>query len=123
VVLIGREVDVGMLDLKGDLETRFVLLSLLKVFEERRAIWEGCTCCGCCCWESRFAILSGEVGVAAAMDGGEDELQPSPDSRRMEDLTGSFTSGGVVGVRRRSRRGVSWRGLGVVIDDGDDECG
>ena len=26
-----------------------------------------------------------------------------------------------MGVRRRSRRGVSWRGLGVVIDDGDDD--
>jgi hypothetical protein len=119
VVLIGREEEEGICDLKGDLETRLVLFSRLKVFDERRAIWEGCTC-----WDdgSRFAILRGDVGVVAMDDGGEDELQPRPDSRRMDDLTGSLTSGGVA-VRRRSLRGVSWRGLGVVISDDDDDEG
>jgi hypothetical protein len=58
--------------------------------------------------------------------GGGDEFQPSPDSRRIEDLTGSlpFALGELLlfEVRRRSRNGVNGRGLGVlVVIDGDED--
>jgi hypothetical protein len=38
----GAEDGVGIWDWKGDFETRFVLFSLLNVFDERRAICDGC---------------------------------------------------------------------------------
>jgi hypothetical protein len=54
-------------------------------------------------------------------DGGGEEFQPRPDSRRIDDLTGS-----AVGEfeRRRSRKGEIGCGFGVVIvtsDNGDAE--
>jgi hypothetical protein len=69
-------------------------------------------------------MRSGEVPFAFELGGGE-ELQPSPDSRNIDDLTGSL--GLALGeceleVSRRSRKGVSGRGLGVlIVRDGDDE--
>jgi hypothetical protein len=65
-------------------------------------------------------MRSGEVVVA---DGfvfelvGGDELHPRPDSRRIEDLTGSIALpfGELFEIIRRSRSGVSGRGLDVLI--------
>jgi len=102
---------VGICDLKGDLETRLVLLSLLNVDELRRATWDGCWIR---CGESRLAMRRGVVAIVALGSepdkGGE--LQPSPDSLNIDDLTGSLLFGEELRTRR-SRNGVNERGLGV----------
>ena len=75
-------------------------------------------------------MRSGEVvvadGFAFELIGG-DELHPRPDSRRIEDLTGSIAPfGELFEIIRRSRSGVSGRGLGVLIvanDGSSDERG
>lgn len=97
------EEDVGICDLNGDLETRLLLRTCLKLEDERRATSPGGGRSG----ESRcLAIRRGDtsdlpltsVSGERGPDGGE--LQPIPDSRRIEDFIGSGELD-----RRRSRKG------------------
>lgn len=72
---------------------------------------------------SRLAIRKGVVVVAARLSpeseaAGVGEVHPRPDSRKMEDLTGSLLADIVVGefeVTRRSRSGVSARGCSLWV--------
>jgi hypothetical protein len=75
--------------LNGDMETRLLLRTCLKLEEVRRTTLGPCWRTG----ESRFAILKGEVMDPELEEEGIEiaagEAQPMPDSRRMEDFIGS----------------------------------
>lgn len=124
---------VGIWDLNGDLETRLFFPSRWYVFEVRLAIWDGCWCAAGL-GESRFAMRRGVVvedGIIApdldrdSRRGGV--AQPMPDSRRIEDLTGSFLVAIAVGeldVTLRSRSGVMARGCSLcvlIVQHGDND--